>query len=130
MPVIYLTQVEAIPPDTNNGVKNMMYLRQARAALESLEQDARETAINCINAAVVKHQVTVTRSEKRKPKFTVNNQLEKNPYNYRAGGADVDFHYYSFSACGRMATLRNSDKVKVMTLQGEALEEFYRLIEE
>ncbi len=26
MPVIYLTQVEAIPPDTNNGVKNMKTL--------------------------------------------------------------------------------------------------------
>lgn len=107
-----------------------MYLRQARAALESLEPDARETAINCINAAVVKHQVVVTRSEKRKPKFTVDNQLEKNPYTYTAGGARVEFHYYSYSSCGKMAILKNSDKVKVMTLQAEALEEFYRLIQE
>lgn len=108
----------------------MMYLRQAKAALESLKtNNAIDTAINCIDAAFTKYQVTLAKSEKRKPKFTVNNQLEKNPYTYGAGGARVEFHYYSYSSCGKMAILKNSDKVKVMTLQAEALQEFCQLVE-
>lgn len=108
----------------------MMYLRQAKAALETLKSnEAIETAINCIEAAFTKHQITQKIAAKRKAKFTVDSEKTENPFCYSAGGATVEFHYYNITPCGKMAVLMNKDKVRLMTLQVEALQEFYSLVD-
>jgi len=68
----------------------------------------------------------------RKPKFTVNYFLDENPYNYRAGGFTVDFHYYDVKVNigGEVyCTLKEANKVQVGVLYGEVLEEFLKLVD-
>jgi hypothetical protein len=107
----------------------MTNLRLLELICNSLNLTQVQDTVSRVVADVAKLQKLAS---KRKPRFTVDNTVVDNPFNYRAGGFTVDFQYYDVkvSEGGEVyCTLKDTNRVKVGVLYREALEEFLKFVE-